>query len=347
VKKSNKESIIIAKHISSFLNDYIPFQSGSDNTAKSHECAIALFLNFLETEKKVSPEKLKVECFSQETIEEWLYWLSEKRNCSPQTCNVRLGSIRTFLKYLSKKEVSMIHVFGEASQIERRKQMRRKVTGMSKIAVQALLNAPNEKTAIGRRDIALMVSLYGTAARIDEMLSTKIEQLYLDAKKPYAIIIGKGKKPRTLYLLPKAVAHLKEYIKEYHGDYPDQNSYVFYSRNGGLQQMMSQTAVNKRLKLYAKKAHEVCKEVPLSMHAHKLRHAKASHWLEDGINILQISLLLGHEKLETTEIYLDVTLEQTTEALATLEDEKTKNIPKKWKGKNSSLSEMCGVRTIL
>jgi site-specific recombinase XerD len=163
---------------------------------------------------------------------------------------------------------------------------------------------------------------------------------------PYAIIIGKGRKPRTLYLLPKAVAHLKHYIREYHGDSPNPESYVFYSRNTGPQTMMSQTAVNKRLKLHAVKAHKSCSDVPLNVHAHQLRHAKASHWLEDGINIVQISLLLGHEQLETTMVYLDITLEQKAEAFATLEDEKSRNVPKKWKGKESTLSGFCGVRQI-
>ena len=77
-----------------------------------------------------------------------------------------------------------------------------------------------------------------------------------------------------------------------------------------------------------------------------MRHAKASHWLEDGMNIVQISLLLGHEQLQTTMVYLDVTIEQKAKALATLEDENSRKAPKKWKDNKSSLANLCGVKPI-
>ena len=68
------------------------------------------------------------------------------------------------------------------------------------------------------------------------------------------------------------------------------------------------------------------RDVPLDLHAHQFRHAKASHWLEDGMNIVQISFLLGHEQLQTTMVYLDITTEEEAKALATLEDENDKKV---------------------
>ena len=109
---------------------------------------------------------------------------------------------------------------------------------------------------------------------------------------------------------------------------------------------MSQTAVSKRLKKHAKAAHEMCDEVPRDLHAHQLRHAKASHWLEDGMNIVQISFLLGHEQLQTTMVYLDITLEQELKALQTLEDENDKKVSKKWKSLKGGLAEFCGVKPV-
>ena len=123
-------------------------------------------------------------------------------------------------------------------------------------------------------------------------------------------------------------------------------AYVFYSRNIGLHGKMSQTAVNKQLKKHSRTAHEICDEVPPNLHAHQLRHAKASHWLEDGMNIVQISFLLGHEQLQTTMVYLDITLEQELKALATLEDENDKKISKKWKNIKGELAGFCGVKSM-
>lgn len=347
MKKADKESIVIARHIHVFLSEYVPSQkSRSSNTLKSYEYAISLYIGFLEEEKGIDSERLNSSCFSKDMIEEWLRWLADNRGCSPETCNIRLASLRAFLKYLGGKEVSMLHISETASVIQRRKETRKKVKGMSKDAVRALMAAPDTSTTAGRRDLALIVTMYSTAARIDEILSMKIGQLHLDARNPNVNVIGKGNKIRTLYLLPKAVAHLKSYLKEFQGCNPDPDAYVFYSRNAGPCGKMSQMAVNKRLRLHAEEAHKSCVEVPLDIHAHQLRHAKATHWLEDGMNIVQISLLLGHEQLQTTQVYLDVTIKQKAEALATLEDENNRKAPKKWKNKNTSLANFCGVKPI-
>lgn len=347
MKKATNESVIIARHINAFLNEYVPSQkSCSSQTLKSYQYALALYIGFLETEKGISAESLSSVCFSRRIIEEWLQWLMEQRGCSPETCNNRLASLRAFLKYLGSRNVSLLYISEDATRIPRKKEVRKKVKGMSKKAVQVLLSVPDLSTKAGRRDLALMIIIYSTAARMDEILSLKTGQLHLDAEKPNVTIVGKGSKIRTLYLLPKAVAHLKKYLKEFHGDTPNPEAYVFYSRNIGLHGKMSQTAVNKQLKKHARAAHEMCDEVPQDLHAHQLRHAKASHWLEDGMNIVQISFLLGHEQLQTTMVYLDITLEEELKALVILEDENDKKVSKKWKNVKGGLAEFCGVRAM-
>ena len=106
MKKATNESVIIARHINAFLNEYVPSQkSRSSHTLKSYQYALALYIGFLETEKGISAESLCGECFSRIIIEEWLQWLMEMRGCSPETCNNRLASLRAFLKYLGSREI--------------------------------------------------------------------------------------------------------------------------------------------------------------------------------------------------------------------------------------------------
>lgn len=347
MKKATNDSVIIARHIHAFLNQYVPSQkTHSSHTLKSYQYTLTLYIGFLETEKGIRAESLCGGCFSRTTIEEWLQWLMEQRGNSPETCNNRLASLRAFLKYLGSREISLLFLCEDATRIPRKKEVRKKIKGMSKKAVQVLLSVPDLSTKAGRRDLALMIMIYSTAARMDEILSLKTEQLHMDAEKPNVTVIGKGSKIRTLYLLPKAVAHLKKYLKEFHGDTPNPEAYVFYSRNTGSHGKMSQTAVNKQLKKHARAAHEMCDEVPLDLHAHQLRHAKASHWMEDGMNIVQISFLLGHEQLQTTMVYIDITLEQELKALATLEDESDKKVSKKWKNGKGGLAQFCGVKSM-
>jgi len=344
MKRSEKEAIVIAKRIREFLNDYETYRK-SEHTIRAHEMALSLFIAFLEV-KGIREETLSYSCFGSDMIVEWMRWMRKERGCSPETCNNRLAGIRKFLSYLGHREVGALHLSFEATQIERMKTTEKKVSGMSRDAVAALIAASDTSTPAGRRDQTLIVTMYGTAARLDEMLSLKVEQLHLTEGTPYVVFIGKGQKIRTLGLEPKAVEYLKGYLQDFHDDYPNPKAYVFYSRNSGQFEKMSQTAVSSRLKLLAFVAHEKCKEVPISVHAHQLRHARASHWLEEGVNIVQISLLLGHANLSTTMVYLDVTMDQKLAALETINGDNACDTLKKWKTKDSSLANLCGVKKI-
>lgn len=345
--KPASEAVEIARRISEFLRDYAPLQlSLSKHTVRSYETALCLYICYLESEHGISSSNLSKECFEKEVVEGWLIWLSKVRKCSPESCNNRLASIRSFLKYLGDRNICYMYLANESVGIKKRKTQKKKVEGLSRDAVQALLNEPDPKRTTGLRDLTFMITLYATAARLDEMLSMKVGDLVLDGDKPRMTLLGKRNKIRTLYLLPKAAAHLRHYLKAYHSASPDCDAYVFYSRTKGKHSKMSQAAISKMLKNYAVAAHEKCVDVPLDLHAHQFRHAKASHWLEDGLNIVQISYLLGHAQLQTTMVYLDISLEQKKEALATLEDEKDKNVKAKWKRSGNSLSAFCGLKEI-
>ena len=347
MSKPSREAIEISKVISVFLRDYAPVQlSSSRHTLRSYETAISLYIGFLESARGITSSNFSKECFEKKIVEEWLAWLSKNRRCSPETCNNRMASLRTFLKYLGDCNVGYIYLASEAASIKNRKTQKKKIHGLTRESVQVLLNEPDAKTITGLRDLVFMILLYATAARIDEMLSIKLGDLHLTEDRPYVVIHGKRNKVRSLYLLPKAVAHLKQYLKIYHDDTTDLEAYAFFSRINGKHGKMTQPAISKMLKKYAATAHEKCTDVPLDLHAHQFRHAKASHWLEDGLNIVQISYLLGHAQLQTTMIYLDITLEQKNAALATLEDENDKKVKAKWKMPGNTLSAFCGVRSV-
>ena len=345
MKKPTEEALGIARYIHVFLNEYAPTHlTGSKHTLKSYKTALFLYISFLEGVKGIRSESLKFDCFSRISIEEWVGWLVNTRKCSDATVGNRLASMRVFLKYLGSRDVSCLYLYQGAAGIPRKKAIRKKVNVLTKEAVRILLRAPDISHKTGRRDLAFMILIYSTAARLDELLDMKVGQLHLGGNKPYANIIGKGNKVRTLYLLPKTVAHLEKYLCEFHGEIPEQDAYLFYSRNSGTHGKMSQPGIDKILKKYAAECHEECPDIPLNLHAHLFRHAKASHWLEDGMNIVQISFLLGHENLQTTMIYLEISTADVTDALATLEEEKDKTVTPKWRKPNGSLVDFCGLR---
>jgi len=341
--KNSNAAALFSRYISEFLYDYAPnFLTHSQCTLKSYRDALTLYVMFLE-EEGITPSAFAKACFEKKSIEKWIRWLKDKRGCCSDTCNVRLASIRVFLEFVGGRDVGLLYLYQDAKTVRRQKCIRKKVTGLTRNAVTEMLSSPNPATGIGKRDLVFMVLLYATAGRLSEILSIKIDQLHLDREQPYVTIVGKGEKTRTLYLLPRAVSHIEKYMRDVHGNSADPEAYLFYSRVGGKYAMMTEPAIDKRLKKYAEEAHERCSDVPLNIHAHQFRHAKASHWIEDGLNVLQVSFLLGHANLETTMVYLDITTQEKAKALATLENENDKKISKKWKNPDGSLMGFCGL----
>ncbi|MEG1470732.1 MAG: tyrosine-type recombinase/integrase [Anaerovoracaceae bacterium] len=339
--KNGKDSLFILKNVASFIDDYAPtFLTQSSDTIESYRATLSKYLSFLEDVKHITQQTISREDFERTNIEDWLKHMKHEEGLQPDTCNVRLGGLRTFLKYLSSRSVEYRYLYLEAKEIPLMKTMKKKAHGLSKEAVKAIMLIPNQSSNTGKRDLVFMIIAYGTAARISEILNIKIKSIHLDGQSPYINIIGKESKIRALYLLPKAEAHIKKYIKDIHGEEPNQDDYLFYSRNGMERNKLTSRAIEKRLSKYAKEAHKICKEVPEDLHAHQFRHARATHWLQEGLNIFTIKELLGHEQIETTMKYLDITIEDEVRALATIEGENNTNISKKWKNKNGSLKSI-------
>ena len=342
----NSQTLKFTKLINQWVNKYLPEQcSVSKHTARGYCTSLSLFFGFLEFEKKVDGTSIIPDDFNHKVIEEWLVWLVAERGNSPSTCNDRLSSIRAFLKYIAREDTTLAYLYNESVLIPLRKTLKKKVEGISKTAMKALLEIPDQGTKTGRAYLAMFIVMYNTGVRIDEILSLKIRELHINDSLPHITVLGKGSKVRTLSLLPRTVKVMKRFVNEFHGKTPSPDHYVFYSRNKGPGGSLSQTAVNKQLKKYAATAHERCPEVPISMHCHKIRHAAASHWLANGMNIVQISALLGHSNLETTMVYLDISLEMKTAALAKVEDPEIAGISKKWKN-TGGLAEACGLTSI-
>lgn len=168
------------------------------------------------------------------------------------------------------------------------------------------------------------------ALRMDEVLSIKIKDMTLDTGKPYVIVVGKGRKARTAYFMKAVLKTLRTYIVREHGKMPNPEAYLFYSRSGDIFRKSSSRGVNKQLKVYAEQARKSCSGVPDNVHSHQFRHSMATHLLEDGMNVFQISKMLGHESVETTMDYLGVTVSMTETAIKKIESTTAQNVKPSW-----------------
>lgn len=154
--KKNDDPAKIAHFISEFLNAYAPtFLTNSRHTLKSYKDSLVLYLSFLEAEN-IRPDCLSRKCFERVWIEKWILWLKETRRCSADTCNVRLGSLRVFLEYLGEKDIEYLYLYQEAKKIKRQKCTKKKVCGLTRNAVAAMLAAPDLSTRTGKRDVVFL-----------------------------------------------------------------------------------------------------------------------------------------------------------------------------------------------
>lgn len=339
--RGNGDAALVARRVREFLDEYAPqFLTTSDHTLKAYRDALTLYFAFLQAQG-VRPATLGRGHLERPWIERWVVWLKEVRGNSSDTCNNRLASLRRFLEYLGSRDVDMRYLHLESRQVKRQKSAKTKVCGMSEEAVEALLAAPDTTTAIGRRDLTFMMVMYATGARLDEVRSLTAGQVHLDAPRPYVNLLGKGGKARTGYLLPRACRVVRAYMREALGPHPDAGMLLFPSRVGGGK--MSEPAWDKRIKAYAAIAHEGCPDVPIRAHAHQLRHAAASHWLDAGMSVVEVQHMLGHEQLSTTMRYLDVQMQQKSKAMAVLESEDDRKKTKKWRNPDGTLVDFLGL----
>jgi site-specific recombinase XerD len=332
-----------ALKISRLYNDWIKECENvkSQCTARSYESTMNSFVSYLTHHKNYKFDGFCGEdAFSNENIGGWMLWLRDVENIKPQSCNVRLSCLRSFLKFISKKNLRYSFVYLYSKDVAFFKTDKLQVKSLSKNAVKTLLSIPDIKTFIGMRDYVLMSMMYITGCRIDEVLSVQLRDLHLNVKdRPFVSVLGKGSVRRSPYLPKNIASNLTTYIRKYHLS-DDADRYLFYSNNKGPDCKLTQEAIRKQLSKYAEVAHQICGEVPLDFHSHQFRHSMAVHRLEDDMNIVQLSKELGHASIETTMIYLDVVPGKKERAIAELESEEIKKLPRKWTSQIQKLEDI-------
>lgn len=177
-----------------------------------------------------------------------------------------------------------------------------------------LISAYDMNTQKHRRNRMILILLYDTGARVQELADLDIESLHLDVPNPYISIIGKGRKRRNVPIMRKTVAHLNSYLKEFHPS--EQSAPLFYSMRDGKPHRLSTDSISLVVGTAAKMARETCNAVPENVHCHLFRKTKAMDLYKNGIPLPFIMQLLGHESMSTTSgFYAFATLEMMSDAI--------------------------------
>lgn len=261
----------------------------SKNTIRSYKKSLELLLDFTKEKTGKSLINITFEDIDRNIFAAFLDYLEAERNCSVSTRNQRLHCIRSFYRYAAQEDISNVCHFNEIDKVKKAKQHRTLVEHMSEAAVQAILAQPDTTTHIGKRDAFMMLFLYRTGIRVQELVDIKLKDIRLD-NHPSLTVCGKGSKVRSIPLRIDTVRHLQHYMEFFHSeDSTYSDDYLFFTVRGGNKKRMTEDNVRSLVRKYGILARKDCLEVPENVHPHLFRHSLAMSLYQNGVELSLIS----------------------------------------------------------
>jgi len=303
-----------SKSLTDFLSRYLPGEKGaSKNTVASYRDTFILFLMFLKNTKEIPTEKLTLSLITKEIVIEFLDWIEIERHCKASTRNVRLAAIHSFFQYLQYQIPENLLEWQRILSISVKRTQKPSINYLSLEGIQLLLATPDRSTRNGRRDLAMLSLMYDSGARVQEIIDLTPSMIRIDD--PCTVkLVGKGNKARIVPVLQEQVKHLKIYMEEQKLLNPYSNMYPLFSNS--RKEKLTRAGVNYILLKYAKQARIKNQFlIPEKLSCHCLRHSKAMHLLQAGVNLVYIRDILGHTSIQVTEIYARTDSKQKREAI--------------------------------
>ena len=290
-----------AKYLTEFFSNYLTRQKNvSRNTILSYRDTFKLLIRYSQEVKNIKAEKITLDLLSSEWITDFLAWLETNRKCSIATRNQRLAALHAFFRYIQAEEPTGLLSFQKIISIPFKRSSKPVVDYLTPEVIKTLLKQPDRHTRKGRRDITLISVLYDSGARVQELIDIKVRDITL--QEPATVTLtGKGNKTRRVPIMKNTVTLLKRYILENDLDQPCRNEDPLFVNN--QHNKLTKEGVAFIISKYVSSARRTSMLVPKKIKPHMLRHSKAMHLLQAGVNLIYIRDFLGHVDIKTTEIY--------------------------------------------
>ena len=304
----------LSKSLMDFLSRYLPGERGmSYNTISSYKYTFILLFSFMKEQKGININKLTLKDLTRDSIVAFLDWLQRIRNCSDATRNVRLAALHSFCRFLQYQNPETLYEWQRILSINMKRTGKRSVSYLTTDGIKLLLKQPNAKTPKGLRDLAILCLMYDTAARVSEVIDLTPSMIRLE--KPYTIkLVGKGNKARIVPLMENDVTILRQYMTNSRlFEHSANQKSLFYNAR---KEKLTRAGLHYIFQCYANEARrESGNLIPEKLSCHSLRHSKAIHLTQAGVNLVYIRDILGHQSVKTTEIYARIDSKQKREAL--------------------------------
>jgi site-specific recombinase XerD len=293
-----------------FLQRLMQQRQASPHTISSYRDTFCQLLKFTQQRLHRAPSELRLEEITAPLISRFLDYLEEHDGISIRTRNLRLTAIHSFFRYAAFELPERSAQIQRVLAIPSKRFTRTVVSFLNRPEVDALLAAPDQRTWSGRRDHAFMLTAVQTGFRVSEMTGLKREDLILGVG-AHLRVIGKGRRERCTPLAKVTRGVLKAWLREpQRGD----GNILFPNARGGR---LTVHGVQYLLTKHRQAATTTCPSLKdKRVTVHRLRHTMAVDMLQEGVDRSTIALWLGHQHIQTTQIYLEATLAMKERALA-------------------------------
>jgi site-specific recombinase XerD len=295
-----------------FVQHLLRHKHASPQTVGAYRDTFRLLLAFLRARTGREPAALSLADFDAPAILDFLDHLERNRQNAVRTRNARLAAIRSFVRYVALQEPASLALATRVLAIPCKRATRRLVGYLTRPELDACLAAPDRSTWTGRRDHALLLTLYNTGARVSELTALRRCEVTFGAS-PSVHLHGKGRKERAVPLWTRTARVLQAWFRELAGP---TEGVAFPNARGGR---LTRHGVAYRLRCAVARARPTCPSLgakPVSPHL--VRHSTAMHLLQAGVDSTVIALWLGHESAETTHMYMEADLALKKRALEKL-----------------------------
>lgn len=302
---------VLAPTLEAFFTDrLIREREASPHTVAAYRDCFRLLLRFAAKRTGIEPHKLEISDLDAKLVAAFLDHLESERGCGARTRNARLAAIRSLYRYAALRHPEHAATIERVLAIPPKRFERNLVTFLTEEEVGALLAAPDRASWAGRRDWTLLALAAQTGLRAAELIGLRTQDVEL-GRGAHVSCVGKGRKQRITPLTAQTVAVLGAWLEERGRE---AEGPLFPTRSGGR---MSRDALERRIAKHAGTAAERCPSLGAKkVTAHVLRHTAAMRLLQAGVDTAVIALWLGHEQVETTQVYLHADLRIKEQALA-------------------------------